>query len=789
MATIALDRVRVATERAPFVEALFFATVFTVTFAKLQWEVAGTMSFSDVITFVFLIAFAVHRIERFDGSFPRAAMVTLAFFVAFLLVYLIGWFNLETAESLAQWAKGMIKFLLHFLFLIAGVALIARRGMRFYWLTLAAFVGGLAANGAYGLAQLAVAETTGANLDESWLQPLTGGASQINIFGAIEGSFVYRVNALTGDPNHLGIEVAAGILLLLPIYLRLERGHRLRVPHRAASRLPRDRRPRDALAQRAARPRLRLPRAGGPVSQGARSSRSSSSRSGSCSPGLAVFVAQRADFFSEVLSSRLSTEGRGADTHFIVYSFIPDVLAQNPLFGLGLNTFSVYYEFQTGKTNFGPHSFYVASFVEYGLVGTLLFAAFLIYLFRRAGLTRRIGRMLAAEGDPLAARIRPLGWGLTAALVSTMVSNVFYLTMSFYYFYVLALLDDRGARRARPSPRSAPVKVVVLTTSYPRHAGDVAGTFVRDGVEALRAVGVEVRVVSPASFRHYGIAYGDGIVNNLRATPWKVLALPFFLLAFARAARRAARGADSSTRTGSHLRFRRSSTGKPLVLQLWGSDVGSRPARAAARAVAGSSGEGRRVRLDRACRRCPRLGARDVRVIPSGVAIPESVGEPDEPPHVLYVGRLSEEKGVRELAEAARGLPLVVVGDGPLRSLFPQAVGFVPPSELGPYYERAAVVVVPSRREGYGVVAREAMAYGRPVDGDGGRRAGRRGRGRRDGAPRAPGRRSQRSVRRCSAFSRMQSSVERSARPRPESPASASRSRRPGGRPSSSTTS
>jgi glycosyltransferase involved in cell wall biosynthesis len=109
------------------------------------------------------------------------------------------------------------------------------------------------------------------------------------------------------------------------------------------------------------------------------------------------------------------------------------------------------------------------------------------------------------------------------------------------------------------------------------------------------------------------------------------------------------------------------------------------------------------------------LGAREVRVIPSGVRIPESVAEPDEPPHVLYVGRLSEEKGVRELADAARGLPLVVVGDGPLRSLFPQAVGFVPPSELGAYYERAAVVVVPSRREGYGMAAREAMAYSRPV--------------------------------------------------------------------------
>ena len=68
-----------------------------------------------------------------------------------------------------------------------------------------------------------------------------------------------------------------------------------------------------------------------------------------------------------------------------------------------------------------------------------------------------------------------------------------------------------------------------------------------------------------------------------------------------------------------------------------------------------------------------------------------------------------------ELVEAADGLPLVVVGDGPLRDRVPGARGFVPPAELGPYYERAAVVVCPSRREGYGVVAREAMAHARPV--------------------------------------------------------------------------
>jgi glycosyltransferase involved in cell wall biosynthesis len=64
---------------------------------------------------------------------------------------------------------------------------------------------------------------------------------------------------------------------------------------------------------------------------------------------------------------------------------------------------------------------------------------------------------------------------------------------------------------------------------------------------------------------------------------------------------------------------------------------------------------------------------------------------------------------------ACEGLPLVVVGDGPLRDRVPGASGFVPPGELGPYYERAAVVAAPSLREGYGVAAREAMAWGRPV--------------------------------------------------------------------------
>ncbi|HVN59785.1 MAG TPA: hypothetical protein VMT59_00885, partial [Gaiellaceae bacterium] len=125
---------------------------------------------------------------------------------------------------------------------------------------------------------------------------------------------------------------------------------------------------------------------------------------------------------------------------FAVYGLVPDVLRLHPLFGLGLNDFSVYYQLVTGKTNWGPHSFYVALTVETGIVGTVLFALFLYYVFRRLAAARRLGRAMTAARDPLAARVRPLAWGFTAALVGTMAANIFYLTMSFYYFYAFVAL-------------------------------------------------------------------------------------------------------------------------------------------------------------------------------------------------------------------------------------------------------------------------------------------------------------------------------------------------------------
>src|SRR5205085_7949358 len=117
------------------------------------------------------------------------------------------------------------------------------------------------------------------------------------------------------------------------------------------------------------------------------------------------------------------------------------------------------------------------------------------------------------------------------------------------------------------------VKVVVLTTSYPRFAGDAAGRFVADAVELVRARGVEVEVVSPASLRHFGIAYGAGVTQNLRRRPWLGLALPILLVSFVRAARRAARDADVVHAHWLPVGAVALATRRPVVVTVHGTDV------------------------------------------------------------------------------------------------------------------------------------------------------------------------------------------------------------------------
>ena len=444
----AADRVLVQ----PFLDGLFLLTIFTVTFHKLQWELAGSLTLSDILTSVFLVLFAWDRLERDDGGFTRTAMIAFLFLLLFALVYLAGFYSLDTGQALAQWAKGMVKFVLHFGFLVTGIALLARRGLRFYWYALAAFLGGIGLDAVYGVVQLGLAEA-GVNLDQILIQPVTSRQTGINVFGAVGGTQeVFRPNALTGDPNHLGIELLVPLLVLTPLYLRLEVGHRLKTPLAISLAFL-------LLVELATLSRSALLGLGCGALILALPYRRHLKRPAFLVPlaAVAVLVATviviRLDFFITVLRARTNTSRGAASPHFAVYSFVPDILSTHPFLGLGLNNFAVYYEFVTGRPDFGPHSFYVATIVETGIVGALLFAAFVVWIFRRLGAARRIGRALSAAHDPLAARIRPVAWGMTAALVATLVANVFYLTMTFYYFYVFATLAAAlpvvalGARR------------------------------------------------------------------------------------------------------------------------------------------------------------------------------------------------------------------------------------------------------------------------------------------------------------------------------------------------------
>ena len=426
-----LPRVVSRTRLADF---FFFATFFCVTFEKVHWSVAGTVEISDVLTILFLVAFALQS----RGPWPRTAAVVVGFVVAFELVYLLGFFNIQTKQAYDQWVKGMVKYAIHWVFLVCAVTYLVRQGQAFYWRTVGWFAAGMLANAVYGVLQL-LAARAGHNLDHIVLSPLTGGASSINIYGAVNGASVYRPNALTGDPNHLGIMLDVPLLALTPVYLRLPKGHRLRWPLGLAlgfmllveiSTLSRS----GALGLIVGLLILALPY------RRFVKSRALLAPLAAVVLVLAYVVHSRRHFFSVVIASRLKIGGSSTNAHFQVYSFIPHVIHSNPLLGLGLNTFSVYYEFVTGKSNWGPHSYWVSLIVETGLVGLLLFVVFLRYVFLRLRAARALGRALDRARDPMGAHVRPLAWGLTAALAGTIAANFFYLTMQFYYFYAVIAL-------------------------------------------------------------------------------------------------------------------------------------------------------------------------------------------------------------------------------------------------------------------------------------------------------------------------------------------------------------
>ena len=104
---------------------------------------------------------------------------------------------------------------------------------------------------------------------------------------------------------------------------------------------------------------------------------------------------------------------------------------------------------------------------------------------------------------------------------------------------------------------------------------------------------------------------------------------------------------------------------------------------------------------------------------------------PRERPYILFVGNLEPKKGVGQLLEAFQSLDtgdheLVIAGryawrSAPIRRALQQSgtnvvhLGYVPRTELPTLYAHAALTVMPSIDEGFGLPILEAMASGSPL--------------------------------------------------------------------------
>ena len=119
------------------------------------------------------------------------------------------------------------------------------------------------------------------------------------------------------------------------------------------------------------------------------------------------------------------------------------------------------------------------------------------------------------------------------------------------------------------------------------------------------------------------------------------------------------------------------------------------------------------------------LGGERIRIIPNFLEPDPGMGSEDRT-GVVFVGRLSPEKGVAILLEAASAVPGVVriIGDGPLASLVGKANGAGHATFLGPLprasvlgeLRRSIALVLPSVWfEGLPLVVLEAFAVGTPV--------------------------------------------------------------------------
>lgn len=315
------------------------------------------------------------------------------------------------------------------------------------------------------------------------------------------------------------------------------------------------------------------------------------------------------------------------------------------------------------------------------------------------------------------------------------------------------------------------MKVLQLAHAWPRNTDDPFVPYLQESARLLVDRGVEVHALVPhaaglattermdgvtvhrfryAPGRWESLAYDGGILPALKARPARVLLLPAYLLAWVAAAVRLVKAVRPDLvhahwwlPAGVVARLVAARLGVPYLVTSHGTDVVAARSpllRRAARWVLHGAEGSLAVSQTLADELFPIAAPTPVDVVrmPLSTAGSPTDGPPpvaDGPPwRAVAVGRLSPEKGFDVLLDAlalARRdgveLTLRIVGEGPEEErLRAQAadlgiaehvemVGPVAHHRLAEVFADVHVAVAPSRREGLGLAALDAIAAGRPV--------------------------------------------------------------------------
>jgi glycosyltransferase involved in cell wall biosynthesis len=307
------------------------------------------------------------------------------------------------------------------------------------------------------------------------------------------------------------------------------------------------------------------------------------------------------------------------------------------------------------------------------------------------------------------------------------------------------------------------MKVLYLTHSFPREPGDAAGSFVLNLARALRGEQVDVHVVAPsgdhlaageqfdgipverfryAPRRYENLAYTGNMATLVKQSWSAKLAMVGFLGSEFGSAVRARRNWEPDL-IHAHWWFPGGLVGTwvsglshlPLVTTLHGSDVrlikGSPFARPLFRRVLQQSAAVTAVSRWLATEAAAISGVEPmVAPMPVNTELFSPGGQRDAG-RLLFVGRLSEQKGIELLVRAFAAMQgramLDIVGDGAARGTLEALArelgvagritwhGALAQPNLVELYRRATMLVVPSIGEGLGLVAVEALLCQTPV--------------------------------------------------------------------------